>query len=188
MRVIIPLSFILIFASFAFSQEKTNDIINRQVRSLGVDHVNVLFDVSSNMSKLMAVAENFSSHDADSAGVLAMNFALGFFYPGQSLKNPPESVHFAFWVLTKKPRFAENHHLTVDVDGRTIDLGDARYAAKPAQNMEYLNFEISRADLSAMGLAGKVTFHLGEHSFAATPSQIRLINSTARVADISLTN
>jgi hypothetical protein len=173
---------VFLFSATSFSQEKSNDDITRQIRFLGVDHVNVTFDASSNMSKLMAVAENFSNRDADSAGVQAINFAMGFFYPGQSLKQAPESVHFTFWILTRKPRFAENHRLTVELDGRTLDLGDARYAAKPAQNMEYLNFDPSRADLAAIGSASKVVFHIGEHTFSALPPQIRLILATAKLA------
>jgi hypothetical protein len=179
---------VLLLSAASFAQEKTNDELSRQIRSFGVDHMNVTFDASSNMSKLMAVAENFSNRDADSAGVQAINFAMGFFYPGQSLKISPESIHFSFWVLTKKPRFAENHRLTVEADGRTLDLGDARYAAKPAQNLEYLNFDISRTDLAAIGSASSVTFHLGGHTFSAAPSQTRLILATARIADVSLTN
>src|SRR5213078_1443706 len=139
MKVLAIFAAVILFAVSAFTQERSNDAINRQIKQLGLDHTSVTFDASSNSSKLMAVAENFSSRDADSAGVQAINFAMGFFYPGQALKTSPESIHFSFWVLTKKPRFAENHHLIADIDGRTLDLGDARYAAKPNQNLEYLN-------------------------------------------------
>jgi len=176
---------VFLLSGTSFSQEKTNDQINRQIHSSGVDHVNVTFDASSNTSKLMAVAENFSNHDADSAGVQAINFAMGFFYPGTSLKTSPETIHFSFWVLTKKPRFAENHHLTVDVDGRILDLGDARYAAKSNQNLEYLNFDISRVDLTAIGSGNEVTFRIGPASFTATSAQLKLIRSTTQIADIS---
>jgi hypothetical protein len=177
-----------LFASSAFAQEKSNDAMNRQIKQLGLDHTSVTFDAGSGTSKLMAVAENFSSHDADSAGVEAMNFAMGFFYPGQSLKASPESIHFSFWVLTKKPRFAEHHHLTADLDGRTIDLGDARYAAKPNQNLEYLNFDILRTDLAAIGAAHSVTFHIGAHTVTATGSQLKLIAATAKLANVSISN
>jgi hypothetical protein len=184
MKTLAILAAVIFFAFSAFAQEKSNDSINSQIKQLGMGHTSATFDAPSNTSKLMAVAENFSNHDADSAGVQAMNFAMGFFYPGTSLKQSPESIHFTFWVLTKKPRFAENHHLAVDIDGRSLDLGDARYAAKPNQNLEYLNFEISRADLAAIGASSKVTFHVGPHVFNATSSQIALIRSTAEVADV----
>jgi hypothetical protein len=174
---------LLILPLTAFAQEKTNEDINRQIRQLGVDKITLTFDQPSNMSKVMAVSENFSNRDADAAGVQAINFAMGFFYPGTSLKRSPETIHFSFWVLTKKPRFAEAHHLTVDLDGRTLDLGDARYAAKPRQNLEYLNFELKRSDLAAIGLSSKATFRFGTTSFSSTASQLKLIKATAELAD-----
>lgn len=180
-RALIVSAIIVLSAAAAFSQEKTNDQINRQIRSSGAEHVNVSFDASSNMSKLGAIVENFSNRDADNAGVEAINFAFGFFYAGQSLKETPSTVHFTFWVLTRKPRFADYHHLTVEADGRTLDLGDARYAAKPAQNMEYLNFEFSPADLMTIGSAKDVTFRIGTKTFTATTGQLRSIIAFARI-------
>ena len=186
---IIPLLFtILLFNIIIIGQEKTNDDINREIRSRGVEHITVTYDQPGNASKLMAVSENFSSREADSAGVLAINFAMGFFYAGKSLKAAPESLHFAFWVLTKKPRFAENHHLIIELDGRTIDLGEARYAAKPNQNLEYLNFELSGANLNAMASSRKITFRIGERNFSATTSQMNLIRATANITKTSDTN
>ena len=124
----------------------------------------------------------------DRAGLQAMNFAMGFFYPGTTLKVSPEYIHFTFWVLSKKPRFAENHKFAADLDGRQIDLGDARYAAKPRENLEYLNFELSRNQLVSIAGAKSVIFRLGPYSFTATPDQRRLVNSVVRIADISITN
>ena len=172
----------LFLTSTAYSQERSNDDINRQVRSLGVEHIEVTYDQASNMSKLMAVSENFSNRDAANGGVLAMNFAMGFFYPGNSLKAAPQTVHFSFWVLTKKPRFATDHHLTADLDGRELDLGEARYAAKPNQDLEYLNFELTVADLTAMASSNKLTFRIGPRQFYATASQLKLIQATKSVA------
>lgn len=182
MRYLLVLT-ILVLSAVASAQEKTNDEINRQIRSLGGDHITLTFDQASNTTKIMAVSENFSDSDANAAGVQAMNFAMAFFYQGSSLKQSPETIHFAFWVLTKKPRFAENHHLTVDIDGRTLDLGDARYAAKPNQNLEYLNFEIKRTDLAAIGTGNKVTFRIHGRSFSATAEQVKMIRVTAQIAD-----
>jgi hypothetical protein len=182
MKVFFATALALLFTFSVSAQERTNDEINRQIKQLGVEHVTVTYDASSGSSKLMAVAENFSGGDAGSAGVQAMNFALGFFYPGTSLKTSPESVHFSFWVLTKKPRFADSHHLTVDVDGKQLDLGDARYAAKANQNLEYLNFDLARADLAAIGAGTKVSFHIGRAVLQASPSQLRLIAAVAKLA------
>ena len=186
-KIILVLS-LLLLASSAFAQGKSNDQINSQIKSLGLEHTSVIFDALSNTSKLMAVAENFSNRDAAGAGVQAMNFAMGFFYPGTSLITSADSIHFSFWVLTKKPRFAESHHLTVTLDGRTLDLGDARYAAKANQNVEYLNFDLPRTDLAAIGAANNVTFHIAGHDFTATTAQLKLIRATAQIADVSKPN
>ena len=67
-----------------------------------------------------------------------------------------------FWVLTKKPRFAENHNLLVTGESGRLDLGAARYAAKPRENMEYLNFEISREDLAKIAQDAAGRFSLGD--------------------------
>jgi hypothetical protein len=175
---------ILVLSAVVSAQEKTNDEISRQIRLLGVDHVTLTFDQASNTTKIMAVSENFSDGDANAAGIQAMNFAMAFFYSGASLKQSPDTVHLAFWVLTKKPRFAENHHLTVDIDGRTVDLGDARYAAKPNQNLEYLNFEVKRTHLTAIGSATRATFHIGTCAFSATQPQLKLISTIADLGNI----
>ena len=174
---------LLILPLAAFAQEKTNEDITRQIRQLGVDKITLTFDQPSNMSKVMAVSENFSNREADAAGVQAINFAMAFFYPGTSLKRSPETIHFAFWVLTKKPRFAEDHHLTVELDGRTLDLGDARYAAKPRQNLEYLNFELKRTDLAAIGAANSATFRIGQRAFLLTRDQQSVIRGFVSVTD-----
>jgi len=173
---------ILAVSAAASAQEKTNDEITRQIRSLGVDHITLDFDQASNTTKITAVSENFSDSDANAAGIQAMNFAMAFFYSGTSLKQPPDTIHFAFWVLTKKPRFADNHHLAADIDGRTLDLGMARYAAKPNQNLEYLNFEIKRTDLMVISSGRKIVFRLGNYSFASTSDQLKLIGAVIQVA------
>jgi hypothetical protein len=169
---------------------KTNDAINRQIKTLGVDKaITVSFDSGGNASKVMAVTENFSNNEVDRAGIQAMNFAMGFFYPGTALTATPERLHFTFWVLTKKPRFAENHHFSADLDGgRIIDLGEARYSPKPREDMEYLNFEISRTDLAAIAAASNVTFHIGSYTFKLTSAQQKVLHGLIRVSDFSSVN
>ena len=65
------------------------------------------------MSKVMAVAENFPDAEASRANVRAMNFAIGFFYLGQTLERAPDPILLTFWVLSKKPQFGENHSMTL---------------------------------------------------------------------------
>ena len=169
---------------------KTNEAINRQIKALRIEKaITVSFDQGGNASKIMAVTENFSNKEADRAGIQAMNFAMGFFYPGATLAASPERLHFTFWVLTKRPRFGENHHFTADLGGgKILDLGEARYSPKPREDMEYLNFEISRADLADIASADNLTFHLGPYTFTATTEQQRVMRSLVRVADVSVVN
>ena len=172
-------------AAASVAQQRSNDEITREIKRLGVPKIDVTYDAASKTSKIMAVSENFSNSDANAAGVLAMNFAMGLFYPGEAITTTPQSIHLTFWVLTKKPRFAENHHFTVDLDGRTIDLGDARYAAKPNQNMEYLNFDIPLTDLKAIGAGRDVLFKIGGRRFDPAQSQLKLIRAISGVVDLS---
>jgi hypothetical protein len=189
-KLTLPAVTILLIALSAFSQGKSNDVINRQIRSLGVEKsITVTFDASGNSSKLMAVTENFAYSETDRAGIMAMNMASGFFYPGQALAATPERLLFTFWCKTRKPRFADNHKLTVELaGGRTIDLGDARYSPRPRDDMEYLNFEITPADLAALASAASATFHLGAYNFTLTPQQQKVLRALTRIADTSFTD
>lgn len=182
MKTLAAIFVIGLSATLTSAQQKTNDEINRQIKQLGVDHITLTHDPAGGVSKLMAVAENFSYRETDAAGLMAMNFAIGFFYTGTSLTSPPESLHFTFWAMSKRPRFADSHDLIIETDGRTIDLGPARYAAKPAQNMEYLNFDIPRSDLVTIASASKITFRLGTHTFTATASQLGLLRAVVQIS------
>jgi hypothetical protein len=181
---------IFLLALAAFGQGKSNDAINRQIHALGFEKsITVTFDPSGNSSKLMAVTENFSYSESDRAGIQAMNMALGFFYPGSTLTAPPERLLFTFWCKTRKPRFADNHKLTIALaGGRTIDIGDARYSPRPRDDMEYLNFEITPADLAAVAAAPSATLHLGNYTFTLTPQQQKVLGALVRTVDMSTAN
>ena len=189
-KLALPAFTILLLALSAFSQGKSNDVISRQIRALGVEkQITVSFDASGNSSKLMAVTENFAYSETDRAGIMAMNMALGFFYPGQSLAASPERLLFTFWCKTRKPRFADNHKLTIELaGGRTIDIGEARYSPRPRDDMEYLNFEITRGDLAALASAASATLHLGNYTFTLTPQQQKVLRALTRIADASATD
>ena len=174
---------------FASAQGKSNDQIERQIRSLGVEkQVSVSFDQGGNTSKLKAVADNFRDSEAGAAGVRAMNFALGFFYAGNTLQNSPDRIMFSLWIMSKKPRFAQDHHLVIETGTGQVDLGDARYSPKPQMDMEYLNFEISRQDLASVAAGNNVVFKVGQNRFSVTPDQLKVIRAVARIADASQTN
>jgi hypothetical protein len=177
MKKILFSAILVTIASFsAFAQTKPNGIIEKQIRELG-SSIKLTYDRDSNVSKLMAVSENFP--DAGSAGVQAMNFAIGFMYPGLELAKAPENVLLTFWVLTKKPRFGANHNLILN--GR--DIGPARYTAKPREDMEYLNFEISRADLTQIVGQTNASFKLGAFQLTFTRSQQKAISDLLVLSD-----
>src|SRR5687768_10902593 len=108
---------ILLCSAFASAQSKPNDAIARQVKTLGSEStITLSHDHASNMSKLMAVSENFSDSEAKAADVRAMNFAAGFLYSGQSLEKSPDPILLTFWVLSKQNRFGNGHAFVVQVD------------------------------------------------------------------------
>jgi hypothetical protein len=182
MRYILIAAFIAAFSVTAFPQSKGNDQISQQLRKRRLDKSFTLsFDAGGGTSRLMAVAENFDSRETDKAGLQAMNFAMGCFYPGNVLKASPDPIMLTFWVLTKRPRFASAHAVTVAADGAAIDLGEARYAAKAREDMEYLNLNVSRADLTKIGSSSRATVKIGVATFTFTPAQLKLIRDFLEV-------
>jgi hypothetical protein len=167
--------FAFLFALSAFGQGKTSDAIKKQIRDLKAERVFTLtYDQGSDSTKLMAVAENFAQNEAAQAGTQAINFATAFAFAGKSLAAAPETFNLTFWVLTKKPQFAFAHHWTVTVGKETVDLGDARYVAKGSEDMEYLNFVVSRENLVKIAAAG-TRLKLGNADMTFTASQTALL-------------
>lgn len=170
--------------TLTISAQKTNDSIAKQIKSLKADkQIMLTYDSGSNASKIMAKADNFDGKEASAAGIQAMNFGMAFFYPGKTLTAPPETINLTFWVLTKRPKFAEAHHWTVKLDKETLDLGDARYTAKSGNNMEYLNFKIARADLAKIAVSKDVKFKLGNGEFTFTPEHIAIFKNLLEISD-----
>lgn len=179
----------LLVPVLVFAQAKTNETVARQIKNLGAEKtITLTFDDRSNTSKIMAVTDNFSDKDVNPAGVQAMNFAMGFFYPGNVLQKSPDKILLSIWVLTKKPRFAENRKLVVEMGSKAIDLGDARYAAKARENLEYLNFEITFHDLGSIAASGSVAFRIGAMRFSVTPEQLKVVKNLVRIADTAIQN
>lgn len=161
--------------SSAVAQGRSSDAIRRQIRDLKAEKVFTLtYDQQSDATKLMAVAGNFDQKDSARAGTQAINFATAFTFSGKTLTLAPEKINLTFWVLTKKPQFAGAHRWIVVVGAETVDLADARYVAKPSDNMEYLNFVIARDDLKKIAVAG-AKFKLGNAGFSFTAEQTKLL-------------
>ena len=153
----------------------SNETIQTRIKSLKAEkNISLTFDAAGGTSKLMAVSENFSKDDAGRSGILAMNFAIGHIYGGDAITHVPESFMLTFWVLTKKPRFGSNHAMTVALRDEMLVIGSARYVAKPRQEMEYLNFDISREKLAKIAGESDVRFMLGDQEFTFTAGQLKL--------------
>jgi hypothetical protein len=176
MKHSIILAAVISFLVTVASAQVGNDTIQNRINSAHAEKSFTLtFDAAAGTSKLMAVSENFARDEAGRSGILAMNFAIGYIYAGDAMKSEPESFLLTFWVLTKKPQFGSNHSMTVVLREEMLVLGNARYAAKPSQQMEYLNFEISRENVAKIAGQSDVRFHLGDEVFTFTPSQMKLL-------------
>lgn len=169
---------VLAFSTSA--QTKSNDAISKQIKALRSEKTFTLnYDQNSNVSKLMAVTDNFA--DAGKIGVQAMNLAIGFMYSGRELIKAPDNVLLSFWVLTKKPRFAVNHNLLLL--NANVDLGPARYISRVRDNMEYLNFEISIENLEKIANEPNGRIQLGEAELTLTRSQLKAISDMLVLCD-----
>jgi hypothetical protein len=185
MKLTLALVIATLFVSGANAQELSNETIRQRIRSARVDNgITLTFDEAGRTSKLMAISDNFSKDESSRAGTLAVNFALGCLYAGDSLKQPPENFIFTFWVLTRKPRFGENHAMTVALRDEMLVIGSARYVSKPSQQMEYLNFEISRQKLARIAAETDVRVHVGDEIFTLTKSQMKLIAAMVSITEV----
>ena len=177
---------VLTLASAALSQAKPNDAISRQISGLKSEKTFTLtYDQGGNSSKLLAVAENFSNREAGDSGLMAMNFATGFFYPGNALEKTPERIMLTFWAMSKKPRFAENHEFSVFSGDEVIVVGNGRYSARARENMEYLNYEISREDLAKIAAGSNVRFALGGREFTFTRQHLKIFADMLVLSEVS---
>ncbi len=179
------LSSLLISAlALAVLAQRSNDAIAKQIGSLKAErNITLTYDAGSDSTKIMATAESFDSKESSRAAIQAMNFGMAFFYAGKQLNSPADPINLTFWVLTKQPRFATENKWIVVLGKETLDLGQARYAAKPGISMEYLNFKISRADLIRIAGANHVRFKLGARDFTFTASHLALFENILAVSD-----
>ena len=167
------------------AQSLTNTTIKERIRAARAEKdITLTYDPQGKTSKLMAVASNFANSEARRSGLLAMNFAVGYIYSGDELRSVPSSFLFTFWVLTKKPQFSEEHAMTVVLPDEMLVIGSGRYASKPSEQVEYLNFEISRESLMKIASQTEVGFMLGDERFTFTRSQMKLLGDLLTVTSV----
>ena len=175
----------ILFAINISAQTKTNEAVEKQIKNLRLAQTKLTYNPESNMSKIMVIADDFGFDQDKAAKVQGFNFGIAFFYQGKVLTAAPSEINLTFWVKTDKPRFAENHHLTVFVGNETLDLGDARYAAKPNENMEYLNFKFSPETLSKIGNSPEARLKIGNSEFKFLPTHLKVISGIVKIANPS---
>lgn len=180
MKKLIIVTLTILLSSLAAFAQKSNTALSSQIKN---NKIKLTYDAGTGSSKLMAIAENFPDSEAKAAKVMAMNFAVGFFYPGDKLQQMPQQIMLTFWIMSKKPQFAEKHSLTIYSGGEIFEIGDARYAGKPQQNMEYLNFVISRDVLVKAVSFSDVQFKLGDSNFGFTRDQLRMLADLLILSD-----
>ena len=186
MKYLLAVTAITIFLTFtALSQTLTNSTIQDRIKSIRAEKsITLTHDAEGKTTKIMAVSENISKDEAGRSGILAMNFAAGIFYPGDDLVRSPESFQLTFWVLSKKPRFGASHSMSVALREEVLVIGSARYVAKPREQMEYLNFDVSRENLIKVASQSDVRFQLGDEEFSFTPSQLKLLADLLQITEV----
>ena len=182
MKYLIALCVVLLSVATFHAQAVTNDVLKKRIAAAHAED-SIALTTAGGTTKLMAVTENFSKEDSERSGILAMTLAIGVMYPGDSLAKSPDSFLLTFWVLSKKPRFGANHSMVVTLKEEILVIGSAKYAAKPREQMEYLNFEISRINLAKIAAESDVRLKLGDREFTFTPSQMKLFADFLVVTD-----
>jgi hypothetical protein len=158
------------FCVSGFSQTLTNAELTRRIKDRHAEKsISLVFNAAGNTTTIRGVSENFPSAESKHAGILAMNFAVGFYFPGGELTHPPDKLLLSFWVLTKKPRFRDSNSLNAG----TAAFGNARYAYKDRMDVEYLNFELRPDEIASIAAAGKIK--IGSENFTLTAEQKDLL-------------
>lgn len=189
-KVFLTAAIVLAAAVLAAAQAKTNEQIEKQIKSLKADkNINLSYNSDGGTSKIFAVGEDFGKVQDERAGLRNFNFGMAFFYAGKSLTAAPETINWTFWVYySKKPRFVDAHNVTISAGGETLDLGDARYVVKMNEGREFLNFVVPRQTLVKIAQAADVKMKIGTAEFAFTPEQIRTLANVVKIADPGAVN
>jgi hypothetical protein len=173
---------ILMLAGAAFSQAKSDEAISKQLKTLKADKIYALtYDRDSNVSKIFGFSENFD--EAKRSNLSFFRFGLAFFFPTRTLTVAPDSYVLTFQAGGKKPVFASSHVLKFTIDNETLDLGDARYVGK---DIEYLNFKLTREQLSKIAKGKGVKLKIGDVEFTLKPEHIKMFSDLLVLSDPTL--
>lgn len=170
---------ILTLSGAAFSQGKTDEAMSKQLKALKADKTYGLnYDKDSNVSKIYGFGENFD--EAKRYKLEFFRFGLAFFFPGRTLVAAPDTYNLTFQAGGKKPVFAASHALKFTIDGTDLDLGEARYVGK---DIEYLNFKLTREQLTKIAKGKDVRAKFGAAEFAFKPEHIKMFANLLALSD-----
>ncbi|MGI8468669.1 MAG: hypothetical protein ACR2N3_09465 [Pyrinomonadaceae bacterium] len=186
MRRIFPFIFVIFACAVCAAGQdgKTSEAIKNQIKSLRAEKtLELMYDKSSNVTKVLAFGEDFG-RDHDRANNLnAFSFGITFFFVGNTLATAPDSFTMTFWAEEKKPSFAESNAMTIIVDGENLDVGNARYARKTGDPREFLNFVMPRAVLEKIVRGRDVQLRIGKAQFKFKPEHITLFSNLLAVSN-----
>ena len=178
-KIFSTVTLILILAGIALSQTKSADVISKQLKTLKADKIySLTYDKPSNNSKIYGFSENFG--EAKSNNLTFLRFGLAFFFSGNALSAKADSFNLTFQADGKKPVFAASHALKFTIDGETLDLGDARYVNK---DMEYLNFKLTREQLSKIAMGKNISAKIGAIEAKFKPAHIKMFSDLLALSD-----
>ena len=168
-------------AGAALAQGKSSEAMAKQLKTLKADKTFALnYDKSSDVSKIYGFGESFA--EAGRYKLEFVRFGLAFFFAGKTLASAPDSYTLTFQAGGKKPLFAGAHRLTLTIDNTDLDLGEARYVSK---DIEYLNFKLTREQLSKIAKGKVVRAKLGDLEFALTAGHIKMFADLLALSDAS---
>ena len=168
-------------AGAAFAQGKSGEQISRQLKALKADKAFGLnYDKGSDVSKIYGFGENFD--EASRYKLDFFRFGLAFFFAGRTLAAAPDSYTMTFQAGGKKPLFAASHALKFTIDKVVLDIGEARYVGK---DIEYLNFKLSREQLSKIAKGKDVRAKIGDFEFTLKPEHIKMFANLLALSDPS---
>ena len=177
---------VLTFTSFAIAQTKSNDAIEKQIKTLKVEKtITLSYDEQGGTSKIFVIGEDFGRAQDNRAGLNGFSFGMAFFYPGKTLNAAPDLINLTFWAQSKKQKFAALHSLTIFANGETLDLGDARYVSRQNEKTEYLNFKISRENLIKIAKSNFGKLKIGNAEFQLTPEHFRALVALVKISEPS---
>lgn len=183
MQKIFVLILISMSAVGAFAQSKSGAAIEKQLKFLKADKTFALaYDEKGGVSKIYGFGEDFGKEQDKRNQVESMRFGLAFFFSGRELKTAPAEYTLTFQAGTKRAKFAESHSLKFTIDNEILDLGEARYANKN-QGIEYLNFKLSREQLSKLARGKTVSMKIGNADFTLSAAQVKMFADLLALSD-----